>query len=83
MTTKAEIFQGIASELTIFPNLEEKKNFLFILGALSARIISLRKAAEIMELDTEVLLKLLEIAGIEFSYLLPEDVEIERNWSNK
>ncbi len=80
MTTKAEILQGIASELTIFQNLEQKENFLFILGALSARIISLRKAAEIMELDTEVFLKLLELAGIEFSYLLSEDLAIERNW---
>jgi predicted HTH domain antitoxin len=80
MSTKLEVIQGIASEISLFQNLEDKETFLFILGALSARLISLKKAAEIMDLDTEVFLKLLEIMGVDFSYVSSEDVEIERNW---
>ncbi|GAB1545418.1 hypothetical protein NUACC21_80940 [Scytonema sp. NUACC21] len=80
MTIKTEILQDIASGITIFPNQEQKEKFLFVLGALSAKIISLKKAAEVMELETEVFLKLLEVMGIDFSYLLPEDITIERNW---
>lgn len=73
-------FKGIASEIQIFKDIEQKENFLFVLGALVSRVISLKKASEIMEIEPEVLLKLLEIMGLEFSYLSPEDVSIERNW---
>jgi predicted HTH domain antitoxin len=47
---------------------------------LVARVISLKKAAEIMELEVEVLLGLLDITGIEFSYLSSEDTAIEKSW---
>jgi hypothetical protein len=80
MTTKSEVLQGIASEISLFQNLEDKENFLFILGALSARIIILKKAEEIMDLETDFFLKLLEIMGIDFSYLSQGNVEIERTW---
>jgi len=50
-----------------------------VVGALFARVISLRKAAEIMEMDTDVFLNLLDLLGLEFSYLSEADVAIERN----
>ena len=77
---KKELLQGIASSVQIFQDVEQKESFLFVLGALVSRIISLKKGAEIMEMEPDVLLKLLELMGIEFSYLSPEDVSIERNW---
>ncbi|NET08437.1 MAG: hypothetical protein F6K09_01260 [Merismopedia sp. SIO2A8] len=77
---KKEVLQGIASSVQRFQDVEQKESFLFVLGALLSRIISLKKAAEIMEMEPDVLLKLLELMGIEFSYLSPEDVSIERNW---
>lgn len=75
-----EIFKGIASEVQIFQDIEQKESFLFVLGALAARVISLQKAAEVMEVEPEVFMKLLDLIGFEFSYLSQEDVLIERNW---
>jgi len=75
-----ELFQGIASEIQIFQNIEQKESFLFVLGALAARVISLKKAAEVMEVEPEVFVKLLDLIGFEFSYLSQEDVLIERDW---
>jgi predicted HTH domain antitoxin len=75
-----ELFKGIASEIQIFQNIEQKENFLFVLGALSAKVISLKKAAEVMEVEPEAFLKLLELIGFEFSYLSQEDVSIEKSW---
>jgi hypothetical protein len=75
-----ELFQGIASEIQIFQNIEQKESFLFVLGALAARVISLKKAAEVMEIEPEVFVKLLDLIGFEFSYLSQEDVLIERDW---
>jgi predicted HTH domain antitoxin len=73
-------FQEIASEIQLFDNIEQKEKFIFVIGALVARIISLHKAAEVMEMDTEVLLKILELMGINFSYLTTEDVDREKSW---
>ena len=78
MNTK--IVKGIASEIQIFQDIEQKESFLFVLGALAARVISLQKAAEVMEVEPEVFVKLLDLIGFEFSYLSQEDVLIERNW---
>ncbi|MDJ0904186.1 MAG: hypothetical protein QNJ55_35925 [Xenococcus sp. MO_188.B8] len=72
--------QEIAGNIQIFPEIEQKERFLFVVVALVSRIISLKKAAEIMELEVEVLLQLLEIMGIEFSYLSNEDIAIEKSW---
>lgn len=54
-----EALREIAAQVQIFPDIEEKERFLFVLGALTARVISLKKAAEVMKLEVEVLLKLL------------------------
>ncbi|NES25649.1 MAG: hypothetical protein F6K41_43825 [Symploca sp. SIO3E6] len=72
-----ELTQTIASEVQIFQSIEQKENFLFLIGALLARVISLKKAAEVMQLEPTELLKILELMGIEFSYLGEEDVAIE------
>jgi len=60
--------------------IEQKENFLFILGALTARLISLKKAAEILNLEPETFIKILELTGIEFSYLTEEDIAAEKTW---
>ena len=72
--------QELANNLPIFTNREQKEQFLFILGALTARIISLRKAAELMNIDSEALLQILDLLGINFSYLSSEDIEQEKDW---
>ena len=75
-----EIFQEIASEVQLFQNIEQKESFLFVIGALVSRLISLHKAAEIMQMEPDVFLQLLDWMGIDFSYLSSEDIAIERNW---
>lgn len=40
------------------------------------RLISLRKAAEIMELEEATLLEIMEMLGFEFSYLEEKDIRI-------
>ncbi|KKD39029.1 MAG: hypothetical protein WAN66_28385 [Limnoraphis robusta] len=72
--------QEIATSLPIFAEPEKKEIFLFVLGALTAKIISLRKAAEVMNFDEEALLQTLDLLGIEFSYLTEEDVTQESVW---
>jgi predicted HTH domain antitoxin len=73
-------FKEIASRVQLFQSIEQKENFIFVLGALTSRLISLHKAAEIMEMDTEIFLKILELMGIDFSYLTVEDIAREKNW---
>ena len=72
--------EQIATEFQLFETLEQKENFLFVLGALTARLVSLKKASELLDLDAETLLTILELLGIEFSYLTERDVAIEKNW---
>lgn len=72
--------QVIASEVQLFQSVEQKENFLFLLGALLARVISLKKAAEVMQLEPAEFLKILDLMGIEFSYLFEEDVALEKSW---
>lgn len=73
-------FKEIASQVQLFQSIEQKETFIFIIGALTSRLISLHKAAEIMEMDTEVFLKILELMGIDFSYLTVEDIALEKTW---
>ena len=58
----------IVDEVPFFHDEKTKEKFLLVLGALSARLISLKKAAEIMEM-----------LGFEFSYLEESDIGLERN----
>ncbi|EDZ95374.1 hypothetical protein AmaxDRAFT_1975 [Limnospira maxima CS-328] len=73
-------FQEIAAEVQLFNDIEQKEKFVFVVGALVSRLISLQKGAEIMEMEPEMLLKILEMMGIEFSYLTPEDIKAEKTW---
>ena len=75
-----EALKEIAANLQIFSDLEQKERFLFVVGALVSRLISLKKAAEIMGLEVEALLQILESMNIEFSYLSSDDIAIERSW---
>ena len=73
-----EVVKGIASEIQIFQDIEQKESFLFVLGALAARVISLKKAAEVMDVEPEAFLKLLNLIGFDYSFLSQEDVSIEK-----
>ncbi|MHC5596514.1 MAG: hypothetical protein ACYTXC_11270 [Nostoc sp.] len=79
MTSKEEL-RSVASEIPLFNNIEQKETFLFVIGALFSRIISLKKAAEIMEMEPDVFVKLLDLMGLEFSYLTEQDIAIEKDW---
>ena len=76
----ARIFQNIALEIPIFQKIEQKETFVFLIGALFVRLISLRKASEMMDMEPEMFLKLLEIMGLDFSYLTEDDVALEKGW---
>ncbi len=73
-------FKEIASEVQLFQNLEQKERFIFVVGALVSRLISLHKASEIMEMETDIFLNILDLMGIDFSYLTVEDIAIEKSW---
>jgi len=75
-----ELTKTIASELQVFKTVDQKENFLFLIGALHAKVISLQKAAEVMEMEPEMFLQILDLMGIEFSYLSENDVALEKNW---
>lgn len=77
---KTQVFRNIASEIRLFPNLDQKENFIFVIGALFSRLISLQKAAEIMDMEPDMFVKLLDLMGLEFSYLSEEDISSERKW---
>ncbi len=78
--TKQKLFQEIASEVKLLDSLEQKETFIFIVGALTSRLISLKKAAEIMEMTSDKFLEILDLMEIDFSYLSSEDIEIEKHW---
>jgi predicted HTH domain antitoxin len=72
--------QDIIEKVPLFKENEKKELFLSIVGALSLRVISLRKAAELLELNEYSLLEMLDSVGVSFSYLQKDDVSIERSW---
>jgi predicted HTH domain antitoxin len=75
-----ELLQNIATEIQLFNTLEQKENFLIVLGALTARLISLKKASEVLNLEPEAFLQILDLMGIEFSYLTEDDIATEKIW---
>ncbi|MEH2329332.1 hypothetical protein [Nostoc sp.] len=79
MTSKEEL-RSVASEIQLFNNIEQKETFLFVIGALFSKVISLKKAAEIMEIKPDVFIELLDLMGLEFSYLTEQDIAIEKDW---
>ena len=74
------IFQTIAKELPCFTTVDDKERFLFVVGALSVRLISLRKASEMMHTDEKSLLSLLDAIDVPFLFLETGDVETEAKW---
>lgn len=78
--TNQVLFKEIATDIQLFQDIADKERFIFVVGALAIRLISLRKAAEVMEMDTDTLLKILDLMGVEFSYLGDEDIAIESHW---
>lgn len=78
MNTK--LARSIASEVQIFQNVEQKESFLFLIGALMTRVVTLKKAAKVLEIEPEALLKILDLLNIEFSYLSEDNVLAERSW---
>ena len=75
-----ELFPNIVAEVKLFNTPEQKEIFLFVLGALTARILSLKKASEVLNLEPEAFLQILDLMGIEFSYLTEDDVAAEQTW---
>jgi hypothetical protein len=70
--------QNIAVEVQFFNTLEQKENFLFILGTLMMRLVSLQKASEILNIEPDAFLKVLDLMNIEFSFLAGCDIQTER-----
>ena len=80
--TTLQILSPISNKVPFFSEEEKKRVFLGIVGALVLRIISLRKAAEILDMDEHALLKILDSIGYPFSYLESEDIAREMEWKN-
>jgi len=74
------ILREIIEAVPVFETIEEKEKFLIVLSALSLRLISLSKAAELMEMDKDALLNFLNTFGFRYSYLESSDIELERSW---
>ncbi len=78
-TDGGKMLENIVNEVPLFRNVEKKKRFVEVMGALSLRLISLDKAAEIMEMREDQFLNILDNYGYEFSFLDKSDIEIERS----
>jgi len=74
------VLKEIVEQVPVFKSTEKKEKFLIVLSALSLRLISLSRAAEIMNMSTQTLLEFLDALGVSFSYLEEEDVDLERTW---
>ncbi|MBF0121151.1 MAG: hypothetical protein HQK79_20150 [Desulfobacterales bacterium] len=72
--------RSIARELPFFTTVEDRENFLGIIGALVLRKISLKKASEVMHINNEGLLGMLDAMNVNFSYLEEQDIELEKVW---
>ena len=62
------MLEYIAKEVPLFKSLEKKQQFIEVRGALSLRLISLAKAAEVLEMEKGQFLNLIENYGYEFSF---------------
>lgn len=72
--------QDVANELPFLKSAKDKEKMLSVVGALALRRISLDKAADIMKMQRDAFLTLLDMIGLDFSYLAHDDVEMEKNW---
>jgi predicted HTH domain antitoxin len=74
--------EDIIEQVPYFKDMIKKEKFIAVIGALTARLISLGKASEILEVKRETLIEMLDNIGVEFSYLDYTDIEIERNFKD-
>jgi predicted HTH domain antitoxin len=72
--------EDISKDVPYFKDKEKKEIFLYVVGALSLRLISLKKAAELLNMDTATLLNMLENSGYSYSFLEKGDEQIEKEW---
>ena len=72
------MLENIIREVLLFKGMEKKQRFIEVMGALSLRLVSLARAAEIMEMDKDQFLNILDNYGYEFSFLDQDDIELER-----
>jgi len=75
---QASPLKEIVKDLPFFKSLDDREKLLGVLGALVLRRISLRKASEIMGMETERFLGMLDAINLEYSCLEEEDVAVER-----
>ena len=75
-----QMLSQISKRVPFFKDGEKKREFLEVIGALVIRLISLKKASEILDIEEQVLLKILDEIGYPFSYLEAEDAIREREW---
>jgi hypothetical protein len=73
-----KMLESIVKEVPLFKSVEKKQRFVEVMGALSLRLISLAKAAEMMEMEKTQFLNIIENYGYEFSFLDKSDIQIER-----
>ena len=73
----------ILEAVPIFKTLDQKEKFLVVVSGLKLRLLSISKASEIMNMTKSGFLELLEAFDIDFSYLSPDDIAIEKNWPDE
>jgi len=78
-----ETLKPILDAFPLFSTMEEKEKFLVLVTALNLRIVSLTKAAEIMDMSQDRFLGLLDAMNIDYSLLDENDIDIERIWENE
>ena len=72
--------QDVATELPFLKSAKDKEKMLRVVGALALRQVSLDKAAEIIKMQRDAFLTLLDMIGVDFSYLAHDDVDMEKTW---
>ena len=72
------MLENILREVPLFKSMEKKQRFIEVMGALSLRLVSLARAAEIMGMEKDQFLNILDNYGYEFSFLDQDDIEVER-----
>jgi predicted HTH domain antitoxin len=77
-----DVLKPIVEAVPLFKKIEDKEKLLVVVSALKLRLLSLAKAAEIMNMTKTGFLELLKALDIGYSYLSENDIEMEKDWSN-
>ncbi|AMM53571.1 hypothetical protein [Pyrococcus kukulkanii] len=70
--------EKVVWEFPLFKTYEEKEKFFKVLGLLVSHQITFEKAAEFLKLDAEKLAFLLDLLGVEYSFLDEEEAKLEK-----